>query len=239
MTDTIDKKRGQTRWYYGFRVKLMVFKALTKCFRRVFFVYWNFAFICYIICSPMTYCPVKDSFSFLGGMNPDTSFSCYLISVLSLNIFVLSKYWLIFALSHCFILFLSTSDAVSSVKTGKNRYLLSYKLISVTVICSIFLCSTVLCSAVSILFLFLSIIAFFMSSICFLVELSHYWQFRLKESIVGKMHSVRRRRIWFCYLFLLYSLYFLCWDTVISQNFMDFFCFCLCLFSFCCYTPYT
>ena len=86
----------------------------------------------------MTYCPVKDSFSFLGGMNPDTSFSCYLISVLSFNIFVLSKYWLIFAISHCFILFLSTSGAVSSVKTGKNRYLVGYKLLSVAVICSIY-----------------------------------------------------------------------------------------------------
>ena len=53
-------------------------------------------------------------------MNLDTSFSCYLMCVMTLKIFVLRKHRLIFELSHYFILFLSTSGAVS-VKTGRNQ----------------------------------------------------------------------------------------------------------------------
>ena len=68
-------------------------------------------------------------------MNLDTSFSCYLMSVMTLNVFVLRKHWLTFEHCHYFILFLSTSGAVS-VKTGRNQFRVGYRLITVTVICS-------------------------------------------------------------------------------------------------------
>ena len=67
-----------------------------------------------------------------------------------------------------------------------------------------------------------------MSSVCFLVVLSHYWQVELKESITGKMHSDGKKRFWilnwFCYI-----VYAFWADTVFSQTFMVFYCFCLCL----------
>ena len=68
-------------------------------------------------------------------MNLDTSFSCYLMCVMTLKIFVLRKHRLIIEISHYFILFLSTSGAVS-VKTGKNQFPVDYKLMFVTVLCS-------------------------------------------------------------------------------------------------------
>ena len=68
-------------------------------------------------------------------MNLQTSFSCYLMSVLISNKTVLRKYRLIFELCHCFILILSTSGA-ASVKIGRRQILLDYNLIFVTVLCS-------------------------------------------------------------------------------------------------------
>ena len=64
-----------------------------------------------------------------------TSFCFYLMSVMTLNIFVLRKHRLVFELCHYFILFLSTSGAVS-VTTGDNQILVGFKLMSVTVLCS-------------------------------------------------------------------------------------------------------
>ena len=68
-------------------------------------------------------------------MNLDTSFICYLMSVITLNVFVLRKHRLNFKICHYFNLFLSTSGVVS-VKTGRNQFLVGYKLMSVTVLCS-------------------------------------------------------------------------------------------------------
>ena len=43
MTDNIYSKVGPTRLYYGFRVKLMVFMALTNFFRKNFMDFLSFA----------------------------------------------------------------------------------------------------------------------------------------------------------------------------------------------------
>ena len=139
MTDTIYTKRGPTRLYYGFRVKRLVSMALTK-FRKIFMYLLSSAFICFFAqsLSPINYCPpFKDPIFFQNvKMNPDTSFSCYLVSVMTLNVFVLRKHRLTFEHCHYFILFLSISGAVS-VKTGRNQFPVSYRLMSVPLICSI------------------------------------------------------------------------------------------------------
>ena len=58
------------------------------------------------------------------------SLSCYLMSGMTLNIFVLRKYRGIFELCHYFIVLLSTSGAIS-VKPGRKGFALSYTLQSV------------------------------------------------------------------------------------------------------------
>ena len=68
-------------------------------------------------------------------MNLVTSFICYLMSAMILNIFVLRIHLLIFEHCHYVILFLSISGAVS-VKTIRNQFPVGYKLMSVTVLCS-------------------------------------------------------------------------------------------------------
>ena len=45
MTYTIYNNCDPTRLYYGFRVKLMVFMALTNCSRKNFMDFLGFAFI--------------------------------------------------------------------------------------------------------------------------------------------------------------------------------------------------
>ena len=60
LIDTIYNKRDQkreqtTRLYFVIRVKLMVFMALTNCFRKNFTDFFRFAFISYNSCSPMTF----------------------------------------------------------------------------------------------------------------------------------------------------------------------------------------
>ena len=67
----------------------------------------------------------------------DTSFSCNLMSVMTLNILVLRKHWLIFEIWHYFILFLSTSNDVS-VKIGRNQFPLDYCLMSFAALCATF-----------------------------------------------------------------------------------------------------
>ena len=54
MTDAIYNKQGPTRLYYGIRVMLTVFTALTNCFHKKILVFMSFPFICYTFCSPMT-----------------------------------------------------------------------------------------------------------------------------------------------------------------------------------------
>ena len=103
MTDTIYKNRGPTRLYYVFRVKRVVSMALSNCFRKVFYMYsLKFAFICYffvaqklIIEDPVIFQEVK--------MNLDIFFSCSLMSVITLNKFVLREHRLIFELCQYFI----------------------------------------------------------------------------------------------------------------------------------------
>ena len=58
-------------------------------------------------------------------MNIDTFFSCYLMSVITLNIFVLRKHPLIFELCHYFIIFITNSGAVA-VKTGRIQCMTRY-----------------------------------------------------------------------------------------------------------------
>ena len=101
-------------------------------------------------------------------MNLHTSFSCYLLSVMTLNICVLRKHQLLFEFCQYFILFLSTLRAVS-VK-GRKQYPVGNKLMY-----GKFSCSTIgFFVFILRLFNFLSITAYFMSSFCFLFILSHY-----------------------------------------------------------------
>ena len=57
MTDNIYEKRVPTRLFYRFRVKRVVFMAVTNCFRENFTDFLSFAFLCCPFCSPMTKCP--------------------------------------------------------------------------------------------------------------------------------------------------------------------------------------
>ena len=71
-------------------------------------------------------------------MNLDKSFSCYLMSVLTLNIIVLRKYRLIFELFHSFLSYFSlvrlkVEDSVKS----RNQFFVGQKLMFVMVLYSI------------------------------------------------------------------------------------------------------
>ena len=57
MTDNVHEKGDPVRFYYGFRIKLPVFMALTNCFRKYFMELLHFVFICYDFCSSMNYRP--------------------------------------------------------------------------------------------------------------------------------------------------------------------------------------
>ena len=93
----------------------------------------QFCFICYIFAAQLPIVPIKDPLIFYGVyMNLDISFNCYLMSVLTLNIFLLRKYRLIIEFCRYFIIFFSTSGAVS-VKTGRNQLLVGHKIILLTV----------------------------------------------------------------------------------------------------------
>ena len=102
-------------------------------------------------------------------MNSETPLSC-LSCVMTLKILVLRKRRLISELCHIFILFLSNLGAVSE-KTGRNQSLVGYNLIFVRVFCS----TNGLFVLILRLFIFFCIIAYFMSSFCFLVDISFFW----------------------------------------------------------------
>ena len=70
MTDTIYNKRDPRRLYYGFRVKLIIFKALTNCFRKNLMDFLRFASI-YTFCSV----PNQRSSKLLEGMKEPRLFS--------------------------------------------------------------------------------------------------------------------------------------------------------------------
>ena len=55
MTDTVYKKRDPMRLYYGFRIKLTVFMALTKCFLKNFLDFLRLVFISYDFCRSMIF----------------------------------------------------------------------------------------------------------------------------------------------------------------------------------------
>ena len=98
----------------SFRVKLMVFMALTTCFRKNFM---NFSFFILFVAQWLSV-PIKDPVSFHElWMNLDSSVSCYLMYVLYLNIFVFWNNWWFFYFCIYFFLFFSTSGAFS-VKSG-------------------------------------------------------------------------------------------------------------------------
>ena len=88
----------------------------------------RFDFIAYIFCSPMKQSPQSKIFE--GKNVLDIFFSCFKMSVMTLNIFVLRKYRLIFGICH----FIS-ARSLSKTRV-KNRLPLSDNLISVTVLYS-------------------------------------------------------------------------------------------------------
>ena len=114
---------------------------MTNYFRKIIFMYFlNSAFICCLFCPIFKpnnlLSPVKEPVIYQEVyMNLDFSFSCYLLSVLTLNKFVLRKHRLVFELCDYFNFFLSFSGAVS-IKTRRKQLFVGYKLISVTVLCS-------------------------------------------------------------------------------------------------------
>ena len=110
--------------------------------------------------------------------------------------------------AHYYILFLSTSGVVS-VKTEDNQFPVCYKPLTVLYSTNGFY---ILYYGFWVFLLILIVIAYFMSSFCFLVGLSQYWTVHLEKGIVEKMYNVGKRRIWICYLFLLNSLCFLGWE---------------------------
>ena len=107
--------------------------ALNNCFCKTLTESCSFAFICYIFAAQLPIVPIKDPPIFYGlYINLETSFNCYLMSVLTLNIFLLRKCRLIFEFCRYFIIFFSTSGTVS-VKTGRDQFLVDHKLILLTV----------------------------------------------------------------------------------------------------------
>ena len=101
---------------------------------------------------------------------------------MTLNVFVLRECWWIFELCHYFPS--SSFGRNLSKKQAKNYFLLTNKSMSVTVL---YLTNGLLVWHYRFkFFLFLSLIADFMSSIYFVVKLSHYGQFQLKISFFGK-----------------------------------------------------
>ena len=112
LIDLILKKWDPTNIFYGFRVKL--------CFT----VLWILAILF------IKFYGLLDNLKLI-----DKAFSCYLMALTNLKIyvFVLGKCWLILELCHYFILFLSTSGLVS-VQKGWHPFPVICKLVSVTVL---------------------------------------------------------------------------------------------------------
>ena len=101
---------------------------------------------------------------------------------------------------HYFLLFLSTSGALS-VKTGGNRLPVIYKIKSATVFYIQLMVSLIRYYALRVFkfpFTFWKVIAYFVSSSCFLVEIPHYWQVQLKTDIVEKVSVLFNFWVSFC-----------------------------------------
>ena len=124
-------------------------------------------------------------------MNLDNSFCCYLLSVITLNIFVLRKHRLVFELCDYFNFSLSFLGAVS-IKTRRQRLFVGYNIMSVTVLCS----TNSLFVLILLLFNLLSITAYFLSSDCFLVVLWLYWQVQFKVNTLKMMPNSFKAEMW-------------------------------------------
>ena len=111
--------------------------------------------------------------TFLGGIDEPRQFIHYLMSFMTLDIFILRNDRWIFELCHYFILFLSTSG---QSKNRQYEFRVSNTLFLESVLHStFFFCVLILRVFKTFTFLVLSIIAIFCESIRFLLELSHCW----------------------------------------------------------------
>ena len=126
-------------------------------------------------------------------MNLDNSFSCYLMSAITLNIFVLRKYRRIFELCKCFILFLSISGAIS-IKTGKNRLPVSFKIMSLTVYIQLMVFVLIL-SVLNFFFFIFEHNCVTLCSFCFFLRIITLLIGPLEGKHSRKMHSVAEWRI--------------------------------------------
>ena len=117
----------------------MVSVVLTNYFRKKFsFFFLEFCFHLLYFCGPIPFCSHSKIYFFLGVTNESRQIIQLLSNVcFNLNIIVLRKYWLIFELCHYFFILFLPSWVADSVKTNKNRFLVSHKLMFVMVLCSI------------------------------------------------------------------------------------------------------
>ena len=129
---------------------------------------------------------------------------------MSVNFWIFLLYYLI---SLNFWRILSKNDA--------NPFPVRYKLMSVTVL-NLTNGFVVLRLWVLTFFLIFRIIAHFLSSFSFLVNLSHQLQAQLMESIFGKMGNVEKRRIWI-FLMFCWVVYALWLRHSSLTKFVDFF----------------
>ena len=122
-------------------------------------------------------------------MSLDNAFSCYLMSQLTLNVFVLRIYRRIFALCHYFLFF--STFGVISVKTGRNGVPVKCKLLFVVVLG---LTNGFLVLILRIFkkhFLYSVINAHFIGSVC--CRIITLLTGPLKEFSLGRIHSVEKR----------------------------------------------
>ena len=114
--------------------------------------------------------------------------------------------WTVFQICHYFLFFFLTSG-VTLVKTGRNPYPMSHKLMSVTVL---FLTNGFLVFILRV-FVFLYIYknnCVFSGSFCSLVNIQPHWKIQFKESRIRKMHILKNGISEFDNLFLLNILCF-------------------------------
>ena len=85
----------------------MAFMALTKCFCKNFVDFLIFAINCFCFVTQKLSAQIKDAVSFPKVITKlDNTFSCYLMSVMTLNTFISRRYRLFFEPGRFFILFL-------------------------------------------------------------------------------------------------------------------------------------
>ena len=92
---SIIDKRPKKNIYYGLRVKLTVFIALTNCFRKIL---WNsyvlLSFLILFVVKLLSLTDQRSNWFFYDlSVNLDNAFNCHLMSPISLNILILRKRW--------------------------------------------------------------------------------------------------------------------------------------------------